>query len=57
MPMRLAWMPETSTGRMLGDYFGAAFTAGRAVSVVPIARVPRQGKLDQAMHALSVPRG
>ena len=57
VPMRLAWMPQTSTGRMVGDYFGAAFTDGRAVSVVALAHPPRRGKLDQAMHALSAPPG
>jgi hypothetical protein len=56
-PMRLAWLPQTSTGRMVGDYFGAAFTGGRAVSVVALAHPPRAGKLDQAIHALSAPVG
>jgi hypothetical protein len=56
-PMRLTWLPETSTGRMVGDYFGAAFTQGRAVSVAPLAQLPRRGKLDQAMHALSARAG
>jgi hypothetical protein len=56
-PMRLAWMPQTSTGRMIGDYFGAAFTAGRAVSVVALAHPPRSGRLDQAIHALSAGAG
>jgi lipid-binding SYLF domain-containing protein len=56
-PMRLAWLPQTSTGRMVGDYFGAAFTGGRAVSVAALARRPRGGKLDQAMHALSAGTG
>ncbi len=57
VPMRLAWLPQTSTGRMVGDYFGAAFTQGRSVSVVALAHAPRRGKLDQAMHALSARAG
>jgi len=56
-PMRLAWLPQTSTGRMVGDYFGAAFTGGRAVSVVALAHQPRGGRLDQAIHALSAGAG
>jgi hypothetical protein len=52
--MRLAWLAETSSGRMLGDYFGSVFAGGRAVSVVSLARPPRAGRLDQAIHALSV---
>jgi hypothetical protein len=53
-PMRLTWLPETVSGRMVGDYFGAAFAGGRAVSVAAIARAPRAGSFDQAMYALSV---
>jgi hypothetical protein len=55
VPMRLAWLPETVSGRMVGDYFGATFAAGRAVSVAALARPPRGGRFDQAIHALSVP--
>ena len=40
---------------MVGDYFGAAFAGGRAVSVAAIARAPRGGRFDQAIHALSIP--
>jgi hypothetical protein len=53
-PMRLAWLAATSSGRMVGDYFGAVVTGGRAISVVSLARAPRAGRFDQAIHALSV---
>jgi hypothetical protein len=53
-PMRLAWLPETASGRMVGDYFGAVVAGGRAVSVAALARAPRGGRFDQAIHALSV---
>jgi hypothetical protein len=56
-PMRLGWFPQTASGRMVGDYFGAAFTGGRAVSIVAIAHAPRGGRLDQAIHALSAAVG
>jgi hypothetical protein len=54
VPMRLTWLPETVSGRMVGDYFGAVFAAGRAVSVAALARAPRAGRFDEAIHALSV---
>jgi hypothetical protein len=56
-PMRLAWLAATSSGRMVGDYFGAVFTGGRAVSLSSLARAPRAGRLDQAIHALSAAAG
>ncbi len=52
--MRLGWLPATSSGRMVGDYFGSVSTGGRAVSVFSLARAPRAGRFDQAIHALSV---
>jgi hypothetical protein len=52
--MRLAWLAETESGRMTGDYFGSVFSGGRAVSVVSLARAPQARRLDQAIHALSV---
>jgi hypothetical protein len=53
-PMRLAWLPETSSGKMVGDYFGAVVAGGRAISIAALARAPRGGRFDQAIHALSV---
>jgi hypothetical protein len=53
VPMRLAWLPATETGRMAGDYFGSVVSGGQAVSVVSIARPPRGGQFDQSIHALS----
>ena len=52
-PMRLAWLASTSSGRMVGDYFGSVFSGDRAVSVFSLARAPRAGRFDQAIHALS----
>jgi hypothetical protein len=57
MTMRLRWLPATSTGRMVGDYFGSVYTGGRAVSVVSIARAPRGGRFDDAIYALSAAAG
>jgi hypothetical protein len=55
--MRLGWLPQTSSGRMVGDYAGSVYTGGRAVSVVSIARRPRGGRLDQAIYGLSAAAG
>jgi hypothetical protein len=56
-PMRLGWLPWTETGRMVGDYAGSVYTSGRAVSVVSIARAPRNGRLDDAVYGLSAAAG
>jgi hypothetical protein len=55
VPMRFAWLARTSSGRMVGDYFGSVFSGTRAVAIVAIARAPRGGRLNEAIHALSVP--
>lgn len=40
--MKLAWLPRTSLGLMLGDYVSSSYVQGRPVSVVVIA-APRVG--------------
>ncbi|SRR5579884_976809 len=51
-PMQLAWLPNTSSGRMLGDYMSVSFAAGKAVFVFPVAQAPT-GTLpfNQAMYS------
>jgi hypothetical protein len=56
-PMRLTWLPATSSGRMVGDYFGSVVSGGRSVSVVAVARARRSGRFDEAIHALSAAVG
>jgi len=49
--MRLAWLPRTSSGFMVGDYVASEFAGNRAVGVFAIAFPPRSGRLDDAIHA------
>lgn len=50
--MRLAWLAETGSGRMVGDYFGSVYAGGRAVGIATIARPPSSGRLDEAIYAV-----
>ena len=49
--MALAWMPETTLGRMLADYIGVTWSRGRPLVVYALASPPRNGKLRQAIYA------
>jgi hypothetical protein len=49
-PMTLSWLPNTSQGRMFGDYIGTAvLPAGAAFPVLPVAAAPSGGLLNLAM--------
>ncbi|HZC29046.1 MAG TPA: sialidase family protein, partial [Gaiellaceae bacterium] len=50
--MRLAWLPRTNSGRMVGDYVATAYAAGHAVGVFALAIRPRGDRLDEAIHAV-----
>ena len=49
--MRLAWMPQTTLGRMLADYIGVTWARGRPLVVYALASPPRNGELRQAIYA------
>ena len=49
--MRFAWLPDTGTGHMVGDYFATEFSGNRAVGVFALAGAPRSGRLNQSIHA------
>jgi len=54
-PMKLSWLPNTSQGRMFGDYIATAVLAGgNAYPVLPVSRAPAGATLHQAMD---VPTG
>ncbi|HET6214455.1 MAG TPA: sialidase family protein, partial [Micromonosporaceae bacterium] len=54
-PMTLSWLPNTSQGRMFGDYISTSVRAGsNAYAVIPIAFAPSGGLFDCNMH---VPTG
>lgn len=54
-PMSLSWIPNTSQGRMFGDYISTSVLAsGNAYPVVPVATAPTGSTLHLGM---SVPTG
>jgi hypothetical protein len=50
-PMRLEWMPRTTSGRMLGDYISVHYAASRPLVVWALASPPAGGELRQAIYA------
>jgi hypothetical protein len=51
-PMTLAWLPNTTQGRMFGDYISTSVLAGgNAVTVIPIAHAPNGSRFDMGMYA------
>jgi hypothetical protein len=54
-PMSLSWIPNTSQGRMFGDYISTSVRpGGNAYPVVPIGNAPTGSTFDLAMY---VPTG
>ena len=49
--MRLTWMPETTSGRMLGDYISVHYAGGRPLAVWVLASEPVGASLRQAVYA------
>jgi hypothetical protein len=53
--MNLSWLPNTSQGRMFGDYISTSVRpGGNAYPVVPIGHAPSGSTFDLAMN---VPTG
>jgi hypothetical protein len=51
-PMTLSWLPNTSQGRMFGDYISTSvLSGGQAVTVIPIAHAPSGSRFDVGMYA------
>ena len=54
-PMTLSWLPNTSQGRMFGDYISTSvLPGGRALPVIAVATAPTGSTFNQAMF---VPTG
>jgi hypothetical protein len=57
-PMTLSWLPDTSQGRMFGDYISTSVlppsSGGKAYPALPIAFTPGGGQFNQATY---VPTG
>jgi hypothetical protein len=50
-PMSLSWLPNTSQGRMVGDYISTSvLPGGRAYPVVAVASAPSNGLFNLAMN-------
>jgi RTX calcium-binding nonapeptide repeat (4 copies) len=50
--MQLAWMPNTTSGRMLGDYISVSYAGGRPMAVWVLASQPVGASLRQAVYAI-----
>jgi BNR repeat-like domain/RTX calcium-binding nonapeptide repeat (4 copies) len=51
LSMPLSWMPNTSSGRMLGDYISVHYAAGRPLVVWVLANEPVGRSFRQAVYA------
>jgi hypothetical protein len=49
--MPLAWLPQTTLGRMLADYIGVSWSRGRPLVVYALASPPKGSELRQAIYA------
>jgi hypothetical protein len=45
-PMTLSWLPNTSQGRMVGDYISTSFVGGPAFPAFAVASAPTSGGAD-----------
>jgi hypothetical protein len=52
--MRLDWLAQTSSGRMVGDYVATVFAGKRVVSVHSQGRPSRGGRFNEAIYAFSL---
>jgi hypothetical protein len=51
-PMTLSWLPNTSQGRMFGDYISTSVRAGgNAYPIIAVAHAPSGSTFDLAMYA------
>jgi BNR repeat protein len=50
-PMQTSWLPNTSQGRMFGDYIATTvLPGGKAITVVPVAAAPSGSTFNVAMY-------
>ena len=50
-PMSIGWLPNTSSGRMFGDYVSTSILGGKAWPIIPVALAPAGSVFNQAMYA------
>jgi hypothetical protein len=51
--MRLTWIAQTNSGRMVGDYTGTVYAGGRVVAVHVLASPPQGGGFNESTFAFS----
>ena len=51
-PMPLAWLANTSLGRMVGDYISTSFSNGHAFPVFAVATAPSGSTFNEAMFTV-----
>ena len=54
-PMTLAWLPNTSSGMMVGDYVATAYANGNAFGVFAVAQVNTGGVFNEAIFTTTSP--
>ena len=54
-PMTIAWLADTSQGRMVGDYVGVTYVAGRAFPAIAVARANNGTTFDEAIYTSTDP--
>jgi hypothetical protein len=54
-PMSLDWLANTKLGRMVGDYVGVAYVAGKAYPALAVARTNSGTTFDEAIYSTTNP--
>jgi hypothetical protein len=54
-PMSLAWLANTNSGRMVGDYISTSYIGGQAYAVFAVARANSGTTFDEAMYTTEQP--
>lgn len=54
-PMSLSWLPNTSTGLMVGDYMASAYSNGKAYPVFSVAQANSGTRFNQAIYTTTLP--
>jgi hypothetical protein len=49
-PMKLSWLPTTSSGRMVGDYIATSFAGGKAYGFFAVAKANSGATFDEAIY-------
>ena len=52
-PMSLSWLPNTTQGRMVGDYISTSFSGGVAYPAFAVANPPSGTTFDEAIYTVA----